>query len=256
MKNNVVVDGKWTTHDEWTDSVELPLRALNGTILGYLRMKYGNQSLYLLADIFSKPYLQGNGCSSNSTIVDIAWILLDPTRVANLSLSSNQFAFTITGDFQKNGDPCYHNVWRGRTNGWASIGSWHFSSPWLGSFERIDSLQSSYDPYSLQTHLVIEALITWPIPSVPATNPFGFMFYFYSSRNPAFPQISWPSHGTSTVPASWGDLIVPSTETTIFTPYLVALIIAVAIIIAIAGTYLTMRTRLRQKESRPNANVV
>lgn len=207
MTYPVVVDGKWTTQNEWTDSLELPLKASNGTILGYLRMKYGNESLFLMADIFSKPLLQGNGCDRNPSIVrDTAWIILDPGREAGRYLSGNQIAFSITGDFAPNGTTCHHNVWSGAQHKWTYIGNWHISNPWLGSIERIDSLQSPYDPYSSQRHVVIEVRITWPL-YIQASNPFGFMFYFFSKN---FPQISWPLFGESTTPSSWGDLLLMS----------------------------------------------
>jgi len=213
LKQSVVIDGQWTSKDEWTDAVELSLKASSGVTEGYLRVKYGDGALYLLADLPSKPELQGSGCDPSSTIVDTAWILFDPGREMGQSLTSNQIAFTITGDYTHDGQVCLHNVWKGTANGWMAIGSWHLTAPWMGSVEKIASLQSSYDPYSVQPHVVIEARISWPLP-VPTSNPTGFMFDFYSSNNQGFPELSWPIGGNYQVPVSWGDLILPGAVTT------------------------------------------
>jgi KaiC/GvpD/RAD55 family RecA-like ATPase len=213
LKNPIVIDGKWTSNDEWTDASELPLKSSSGDTLGYLRIKHDNSSLYLLADISAKSELQGSGCDQTAPVVDTAWILFDPGGSAGFSLSSSQIAFSITGDVA-HGVACNHNVWKGSESGWNVIGTWSSSRPWQGSIERIASLQSSYDPYSSQPHVAIEARITWPMIGLQSSNPFGFMFYFFSNGNVDFPQISWPIDGSSNSPASWGDLVLSGSVTT------------------------------------------
>lgn len=52
-ENTLVIDGKWTTADEWSDALEGKLKFTEGSGEAYIRLKHDAESLYVLIDYVS-----------------------------------------------------------------------------------------------------------------------------------------------------------------------------------------------------------
>ncbi|MEM2962553.1 MAG: hypothetical protein QXY01_06015 [Candidatus Bathyarchaeia archaeon] len=58
LENPVTIDGRWTSHGEWSDALEIRLAFVQGSGEAYARVKHDGESLYVLIDYLSLRAVQ------------------------------------------------------------------------------------------------------------------------------------------------------------------------------------------------------
>lgn len=137
LANDVTIDGKWTSAQEWTDASEFPLTFMEGTGEAYFSMKHDNNNFYVLVDFVSR---------AQTVVGDGALVGLDTQNDGGKEIKDDDLALLIR--------------WNTPT---VSMGAmqWH---GWMGQnwqplpsgFEAKSSTDAQNDPHSTASHEIYE----------------------------------------------------------------------------------------------------
>ena len=182
--NEITVDGKWTSSDEWDDSVEEILSFGNGSGDAYLRIKHDVENLYVLIDFVTYNDVKtGDGCV----------VILDTENDGGSSIKSDDLSVVIRWNSPNN---IFTGIqWEGWWNEWENLPV---------DFEADSSTEAEYDLYSTNPHLVFE----FKIPKSnfkSSSSTLGFIVFLICDNEnltAAFPFIQDAYN-----PNNWADLI-------------------------------------------------
>lgn len=207
----VMIDGKWTAPDEWSDAVVTVLvkfQTQNAT--GYLYSKHDASSFYFLVDFVSATSLYSAS--------DFASITVDPLHNGGNTPQSDDRRF----------DSKYPS------GGAMSIGTgasdWNRGNP-LPSGVNI-AMSMSGSPNLAQPHQITEFQIPFSIfPEMQNTVGFRATAGYYS--NSGLTAAEWPEDSSGPTPATWGELTVSPTPIPEFEGVWLMLIFATTILTAL-----------------------
>jgi hypothetical protein len=181
----VIVDGRWTTTDEWTDSVNVTF--------GYgalgdrqcFSVKHDSRFLYVLVDFVADTRLDDK---------DNSWVYLDTKGDGGTAPRNDDYGFGI--NFVA-GQPIFR-MKRGTGTGWQeTVPS---ASPPIEGFWAWASMDPSNDPYLSTPHSIYEFRI--PKTILEESTAVGFRVVVADELG----QVEWPSRTSSLSPSKWGTL--------------------------------------------------
>ena len=201
LKTPITLDGKWTSADEWSDAVSLPMRfnpnfkvwglTENGT--AYCMVKHDKENLYVLIDAVSSTSARG----TRSGGWDFYGVNIDATNdKSKLPTRDDLYVFITWMD----GSPAFYRYMGFGTN----ATPWNWNSPIRDPVYMKQSLTSS--PFSDKPHIVCEAAI--PLRGLSST----IGFTSAAENKPKSSAVTWPSEALENVPQTWGTLIISSEE--------------------------------------------
>jgi hypothetical protein len=190
LANPVVIDGKWTTVDEWKDAEEIPMYDMAETqyyyysTISFFRVKHDTNYIYILIEFIS---------NKKAEVSEFATICIDTTHNGGTAPQTDDYRFTVKWESETVRS---FKVERGNGAAWSSL-----STP-IGEGNSNTDISSS--PYS-NDHVMYEFKI--PITIFQGYSVFpervGFSIFTYS------PQMYWPAKLPSgDKPDSWGDLMI------------------------------------------------
>ena len=191
-QNSVVLDGRWTTPEEWQDSEQIVLTAHigrdtpyewtgNGT--AYSRTKHDNNFLYVLIDFVSATKAEKD---------DGALVMLDGDHDAGTVLDNDDMGFQIVWASTAT---TKLDAYRGDSGSWVSI-------PVPGSTQAASSLDASNDPNSDTRHPTYEFKI--PMSLFKSAEKIGFSAGVFQLTAKVL--MLWPQDRSKVGPDTWGEL--------------------------------------------------
>ncbi len=226
--NEVTVDGKWTTPDEWIDATEL--HAAGG--LGYVCIKDDEESLYVLIDFTSDRTLDDR---------DMARVRLDTRNDKSDKPQADDYVLLVDWIAGK----IIARAAKGNGSAWVSAGEN------LG-FKIESSNDSENDPYSVRPHVIYEFAIPRAVLgdeseiglSATAGHKMGTAeakFMNLPRRHHFFRPSTW---STLTF-ATQSETQAPLTQRSLFT---VIMVLMVVVALAIAGVYYLRKRKGKKRE--------
>jgi hypothetical protein len=191
-QNSVVLDGRWTTPEEWQDSEQITLAAYigpatpyewtgNGT--AYARTKHDNNFLYILIDFVSAGKAEKD---------DGGLVMLDGEHDADPILDNDDFGFQITWTSTAT---TRLDAYRGDSGSWVSI-------PIPGGAQGASSLDASNDPNLDVRHPTYEFKIQMSL--FQSANKIGFSAGVFQLAAQVL--MLWPHDRSKVGPDTWGEL--------------------------------------------------
>ena len=226
LQTQVVVDGKWSSPEEWADASETPMVALKGNGTAYLRTKHDSTNLYVLVDFVSSRYNLSESVQIKSLFLSFDSRHDDGTLPKNDDFQLNAYAPKQAGD----------NIrWGTDKGGWEGLSgpSWELK-PESIKIER--SPNSAFDPYSMSGHLDWEVVIPLTFFN---SSTVGFQVYItegetlfglkYPGQALVWPEGPPVTTRTNDNPTTWGDLTFSASPIPEFPPVAVPVILAVSL---------------------------
>jgi hypothetical protein len=137
LTNDVTIDGKWTSAQEWTDASEFPLTFMQGTGEAYFSMKHDNNNFYVLVDFVSR---------AQTVVGDDALVVLDTQNDGGKQINNDDLAILIR--------------WNTVTESMGAVqwGGWTEQNwqPLPSGFEAKSSIEAQNDPHSTAPHEIFE----------------------------------------------------------------------------------------------------
>ena len=222
-QNSVVLDGRWTTPEEWQDSEQISLTAYiepgtpyewtsNGT--AYARTKHDNNFLYVLIDFVSAGKAEKD---------DGGLIMLDGEHDADPILDNDDFGLQITWTSTATTSLDAHG---GDSGNWVSI-------PVPGGAQGASSLDASNDPNSGVRHPTYEFKI--PMSLFKTTDKIGFSAGVFQLTAKVL--MLWPQDRSRVGPDTWGELAFSAVPV----PEFPGLVSQVAVLISACLSLLILR---------------
>ena len=182
--NKIIVDGKWTTLDEWDDAIEETLDFGKGSGEAYLRVKHDAENLYVLVDFLTYYEIKtGDSCM----------VVLDTKHDGGSMIQPDDLAVLIRWNTPTEIYPAIQ--WEGWVADWEFLPS---------DFEVNSSIDAEQDPYSTTPHLIFEFKI--PKSSFKSSSTtLGFLVFLICDNenlNAALPLVQ-----EALKPDNWADLI-------------------------------------------------
>ena len=155
--NNVEIDGKWTTPNEWKDATEFSVKR-GMYILGYIFIKDDGQNLYVLIDCIkdtSKDHddmgLLRIDSSMNKEVAQMTGCPIGgcPGFLPGPSPQADDYVVSLdwsTGVSSK-------TIWQGNGTGWV------LSKKEFGGIKASSSSNVEFNPYNNQSHIIYEFVI-------------------------------------------------------------------------------------------------
>jgi len=235
-EREVTIDGRWTTADEWTDSVEIHLGDEHGEV--YFRFKHDGKFLYILVDYVSDTLVDYGDRGYDNT-----WVCIDTAGDRALRPQNDDYGFRIEWVGPTNFNTVMDVGWGG---GWPGPYSGHMDKRTLNPKELkgAASTNTTNNPYSAEPHIIYEHQIDLRIlgnRSIDDTT-IGFHLAVKDLNKRSF--FGYPSLAHKDCPASWTDLTFP----TLAIPELQAPQIIFTICLAVACLF--RRAHIPQKPKR------
>jgi hypothetical protein len=201
--NDIVIDGKWTTIEEWNHSSEESLIFGKGTGTAYLRLLNNADNLYVLVDFITY---------NDTKTGDSCMIVIDTKNDGGSSAKSDDLAIAIRWNTPSEIYPMMQ--WGGWEGNWEPIST---------DFELESSKDVENNPYSTNPHLIFEFKIPRDYFESEITNLGFIAFIFADNENilAALPLLQF-SHQ----PDDWNDLILFNESIEIFKDAEAALVAA------------------------------
>lgn len=183
--NDIVIDGKWTTMDEWIGSSEKSLIFGKGSGSAYLRLLNDDNFLYFLVDFVSYDNLKtGDSCM----------VVFDTKNDGGSSFKPDDLAVLIRWNTPTEIYPAIQ--WGGWINEWEFLPS---------DFVVQSSINGENNPYSTDPHLIFEFKI--PRNSLDSSlDKIGFICILICDNENI--SAGFPILQTSHQPKDWNDLIL------------------------------------------------
>ena len=203
----IVLDGKWTTDEEWSDAIRIPMKfnpALreqgykNGTV--HVMVKHNGEYLFVLIDAVSSTNVSGAGPAGG----DFYAAFIDPDNEKTDYPMPDDLFIQRTWNF-KNG-----SYWMMNGLGNATEPGWDISNAKKEPVYLEYSMSSS--PFSKKQHIVCEMAI----PLEDMANQIGFTVL--AVNWPKKTVNAWPENWSDNAPNSWGTLIISRIEEPLKTP--------------------------------------
>ena len=225
LSNPVTVDGKWTTLEEWSDSLETPLyksfsSTLNGT--GYFYTKHDSDYVYALLDFIS---------DASQDQYDQSVVFLDTGHDGGSVAKVDDYAFAL---IWTNMTSSRFSMWKGTGAGWQTVDSQiAFLTPVPGSLAA-SSLSAS--PRSSTLHMVYEFRIPKTIFAASSSSIGLAMVLAHKAAPPsAEVLLTWPRDTLRDIPDKWGELTFSSTPIPEFPNPTTVLVALVALTFCFSG---------------------
>jgi hypothetical protein len=183
--NDITIDGKWTSVDEWNDTLEESLIFSEGSGKAYLRVKHDINYLYILVDFVTyNDTKTGDGCI----------VVLDTKHDGGSSVQQDDLAVLIR--------------WNSPSEIYPAIqwGGWYYNWEFLPSnFEAKSSIESENNPYSNTPHVIFEFKI--PKSSLNSSSTtLGFLVFVICDNENI--KGALPIIFDTQKPDNWGDLLL------------------------------------------------
>ncbi|MCS7124139.1 MAG: hypothetical protein NZ932_01805 [Candidatus Bathyarchaeota archaeon] len=183
--NTAVVDGQWTTPDEWTDTPATPLRGNATGMFGYNIQDFFNLGLEWVIEIFTD--------NTNDT-GDYWQICLDNNNTGGTAPDIWDFKIEIIGHTQL-------KVYRGTGTGWTEV------TPLPNEIRWSNRIAAS--PWNSTPHWILEIVDISKVNGtvqVPNPPPTGMRIAAYDARTRTL--AAWPPNSRADVPDEWG--VIPT----------------------------------------------
>lgn len=214
MTKQVTLDGKWTSNDEWGDSIEFT------TPGGFFRLKHDQSDLYALFDYVSDNALEN---------YDVAWIYVDTLKNGGSTPQTDDYGFSLQWS-----SPTHSSLvmQKGTGTDWAN------ASPAMHS--AVSSTVATDDPYSSNPHVIYEFKVPLSILPQGATS-IGVRLAMQNGATSTW--MVYPKDSIRTTPNQWGAMELGSSPIPEFPATIPVLALAL-----IASTYLLKRARMKSRE--------
>jgi len=183
--NSIIIDGKWTTYDEWINSSEESFIFVNGTGTAYLRFLNDDDYVYALVDFITYD---------DTKTGDSCMVVFDTKNDGGTLIKSDDLAVLIRWNTPTQIYPAIQ--WGGWTGNWENLPS---------DFEVDSSTDSENNLYSTDPHLIFEFKIPRDYfePDIMQLGFISFLFIDDNDIMAGFPPIQ-PPHS----PDDWNDLLL------------------------------------------------
>ena len=189
----VTIDGKWTSADEWSDAVVIPLINCNCSSVnanGYLYAKHDSSNFYFLIDFVSSSVLDGQH--------DLMGVFLDSLHNGGTVPQSDDRVFLVG----TNG---------GVMNVGAGVSQWSLNNPLPEGAKVAFSMASSSN--RAQPHEISEFMIPFSIfPGMRNTIGFSVAAGHGGVGSSEFSLALWPANRQKDNPSTWGEMTMSSTQ--------------------------------------------
>ncbi|MEM2263055.1 MAG: hypothetical protein QXT10_00505 [Candidatus Bathyarchaeia archaeon] len=183
--NTAIVDGQWTTGDEWTDTPATPLTGNATGMFGYNIQNFTNLGLEWIIEIFT----------DNTNDADDYWqICLDNNNTGGTAPDTWDFKIEIIGHTTL-------KVYRGTGTGWTEI------TPLPGEITWSNKIAPS--PWNSTPHWILEIVDSSKVQGnvqVPNPPPTGMRIAAYDAHTRTL--AAWPPDSKADVPDEWG--VIPT----------------------------------------------
>jgi hypothetical protein len=141
LENEVTVDGKWTSNQEWVDAFQIALTFVQGSGEAYFKAKHDANRLYVLLDFVSDQETQEG---------DSGGVLIDANNDGGQTPQPDDFQLT--------------GRWNSATQFWSGMAKgtgteWGSYTVLPAGFKAASSKNAANDPYSTSSHLIYELQI-------------------------------------------------------------------------------------------------
>ena len=194
LSNIVHIDGKWTTSDEWSDALEVPMEyngydpcPNNGTT--YIRIKHDGSYLYVLVDYISDSTPRSPPRGNWWEGVEVYF---DPEQNGGWTPQPDDYLYNF----------CVEPAQQWKAKVKTTDGKWDWAHQYTS--EEIQKLMAfssdaTNDPYTTNKHVIYELKI--PLPD---KKEFGL--FIDATDHGAKSFMTWPGKVWNEIPQAWGIL--------------------------------------------------
>jgi hypothetical protein len=228
LNEQVTVDGRWTTVDEWTDAVEVSLVFTQGSGKAYSKAKYDDNYLYVLIDFVSDQQTQGG---------DMAMVAVDPKNNRGSDPQTDDFTLVFRWNTPTQSVSLIGWGTGGQESVWGNLGE---------GFNAACSNNAENDPYGKAPHLTYEFQIPMKLTSPTGAGSFSLSATGFgigvSAFNGQTGACAWPGGVDLAVPEGYASV----TFTTKVVPeFSTAMSIVLFLVLAVATILLRHPSRQR-----------
>lgn len=217
LVNLVILDGRYTTAKEWSDTIAFPLKAGVSGNVGYFTAKYDSHYLYVIWDLVDCQAPYGGTDDRNEV-----GMYLDPSNQKSNSLNQNVYRldFADVGGFL---------VYIYASQG-TSSGGWTDWTSYTGP-EIKAALSYSSSPNSKTPHMIVETRIALAFASLETHVPgtIGLFLYMKDATHSDL-EADYPGDANFKIPSTWGSVQTTSVPISEFPGVVPVLLLAVFVV--------------------------